>query len=297
LRDARMKPEEIDDIVLVGGSTRIPKVQEMLQSYFNGKELCRSVNPDEAVAYGAAVQGAILNGKRTEATKNLLLVDVTPLSLGIETEGKVMSVIIPRNTRIPVTRTQTYTTTENYQTEVDVSVYEGERMKSDANNLLGKFTITGIERAKKGEAKVDVSFSLDSNGILNVEAKDQKTNAIAKITIANRGRSTDEDIDRMVKEAERFRREDEARLKQVESVNELETLINQVHELLTDDPTLGEELEKAVSDAAEWLEENRHTAKPVDFISRRRTLNLVLVKAQQAASKSQGGRREHGRKR
>jgi len=291
LKDAKAKPEIVDDIVLVGGSTRIPKVQEMLQTFFSGKELCRSLNPDEAVAYGAAVQGAILNGKRTKQTDNLLLMDVTPLSLGIETEGRVMSIIIPRNTSIPVVRTQTYTTTENYQTQVDVSVYEGERMKSDANNLLGKFTISGIERAKKGEAKVDVSFALDSNGILNVEAKDQKTGAHAKIEIASRGRSSDEDIERMVKDAERFRREDESRLKKVEAVNELEGLINSIHDLILEDPTLGATVETAAADTQAWLEENGEEATAADVNAKRRSLQTILAREQTRGSRPGGRKR------
>jgi len=294
LKDGRMKPEDIDDIVLVGGSTRIPKVQEMLSSYFNGKDLCRSVNPDEAVAYGAAVQGAILNGKRNKNTQDLLLMDVTPLSLGIETEGRMMSVIIPRNTRIPCVKTQTYTTVDNFQTDIDVCVYEGERMKSDANNLLGKFVISGVEKAKRGEPKIDVSFGIDSNGILNVEAKDQKTGATNKIVIANRGRASDADVDRMVKEAEKFRRDDEARSKQLEARNELESLINESREMLLEDPTLGEQLEKTLSDTEIWLEENHGSASGAELNMKKRALNTVLLRAQQAAAA--GGGRKGGKR-
>jgi heat shock protein 1/8 len=234
--------------------------------------------------------GAILNGKRTKQTENLLLMDVTPLSLGIETEGRVMSVIIPRNTSIPCVKTQTYTTTENYQTQVDVSVYEGERMQTHGNNLLGKFTISGIERAKKGEAKVDVSFALDSNGILNVEAKDQTTGASAKIEIANRGRSSDEDIERMVRDAERFKREDEQRLKKVEAVNELEGLINSIGELIIEDPTLGSVVENAAQEATSWLEEEGEEASAADVNAKRRTLSTVLAREQQKAAR--GGNRK-----
>merc|ERR1719424_2577051 len=188
---------------------------------FEGKPLCKALNPDEAVAYGAAVQGAILSGRRNAATDNLLLMDVTPLSLGIETTGRVMSVIIPRNSAIPCVKTQTYTTEANYQTKVDISVYEGERLKSDENNLLGEFTISGIESAKRGEPQVEVTFSIDSNGILKVEARDQKTGAQANISISSRSRATTEEIDKMVAEAAKFNEEDKERVKKIEMKNDM----------------------------------------------------------------------------
>lgn len=177
-------------------------------------------------------------------------------------------------------------------------MYEGERMKSDANNLLGQFTITGIERAKKGEAKVDVTFSLDSNGILNVEAQDQKTKAHAKITIANRGRSSDADIDRMVKDAEKFRREDEARLKKVEATNELEGLILEVQNLMVEDPTLSGVggLEETLHETAEWLESNRTSAAPADVAAKKRALSTALTRAQRdAAGVARPGQRAKAR--
>merc|ERR1719183_2377930 len=175
LKDAKLEPSEIDDIVLVGGSTRVPKIQELLSEYFGGRQLCRSINPDEAVAYGAAVQGAILSGVRSSLCDSIVLVDVTPLSLGVEVEGKHMSVIIPRNTAVPCTKTSKYTTTEDYQEMLDIKIFEGERPTTKDNHLLGEFEICNIERAKKGEPNVEVSFSLDSNGILNVTAVDKKT--------------------------------------------------------------------------------------------------------------------------
>jgi heat shock protein 1/8 len=199
LKDAKAKPDEVGDIVLVGGSTRIPKVQNMLSEYFGGKELCKSINPDEAVAYGAAVQGAILSGARSAATQSLLLVDVTPLSLGIELTGKVMSVLIKRNTPIPVRKTKQYSTEEDYQEGVDIVVFEGERSVTDGNNLLGQFNISGIERAKRGVPKIDVTFDIDANGILTVGAYDTATKARANITISNtRGRLSTEEVDRYV---------------------------------------------------------------------------------------------------
>jgi heat shock protein 1/8 len=276
LKDAKLKQTDMDDIVLVGGSTRIPMIQKELATYFNKTvdDLCKSVNPDEAVAYGAAVQGAILNGSRNAKTDNLLLMDVTPLSLGIETTGRVMSVIIPRNTPIPCSKTQVYTTEQNYQTKVDVSVYEGERLKSDENNLLGEFTISGIESAKRGEPQIDVTFSLDSDGCLNVTAKDQKTGAEAKISIANRSKMSSEEIDRMVKEAERFKKEDAERIKKMEAKNELEATIFQVLDIAQeiDDRKMAGILEEAAHKDQLWMEEFGEAAKAAELAMRRRNL-------------------------
>jgi heat shock protein 1/8 len=265
---------------VVGGSTRIPKIQSSLSEMFQGKHLNKSVNPDEAVAFGAAVQGAILNGRRNDKTDNLLLMDVTPLSLGIETTGRVMSVIIPRNTPIPVTKTQTYTTEANYQTKVDVSVYEGERLKSDENNMLGEFTISGIESAKRGEPQVDVSFSIDSNGILNVVAKDQKTGAEAKIEIANRSRVTSEEIEKMVADAEKFKREDTERIRKVEAKNELEASIFEVLEVAKglDDMKLSKILADAADKDQQWLDDNYEESKASEIALRRRQLSRRIEK-------------------
>jgi len=187
----------------------VPCIQSMLVDFFGGKPLCKSINPDEAVAYGAAVQGAILSGVRISQSTELLLIDVTPLSLGIETEGKHHSIIIHRNTSLPCTKEHTYTTTENYQDAIDVRVYEGERPCTDGNHLLGEFRVTGIERAKKGEAKVTVRFALDSNGVLNVTAIDQKTKATNSCRINNACKGLDPaDIKRMVDEAENMKASD-----------------------------------------------------------------------------------------
>jgi len=274
LKDAKMKTTEIDEIVLVGGSTRIPKIQELLQTMFEDRKLCKNLNPDEAVAYGASVQGAILSGQKNSKTDDVLLMDVTPLSLGIETTGRVMSVIIPRNTPIPCVKTQTYTTDANYQTKVDVSVYEGERLKSDENNLLGEFTISGIESAKRGEPQVDVSFSIDTNGILTVTAKDQKTGAEANISIQNRSRATNDEVERMIQEAERFKKEDQQRMKKVENKNELEATIYEAIEVAREceDGNLASILEKAADKEQAWLEDNYDTASAGDIAMRRRAL-------------------------
>lgn len=225
LKDAKLDAREIDDVVLVGGSTRVPCIQQTLRKFFGDRELCKSIHPDEAVAYGAAVQGAILSGVRTSNTTEMLLIDVTPLSLGVETEGKHFSVIIPRNTSIPCSKSHTYTTTENYQAEIDVCVYEGERPCTDGNRLLGEFKISGIERAKKGEAQVDISFSLDANGVLQVTAQDKKTRARAHCTINNACKGLDPaEIARMVKQAEDMKEEDDVYREKIELRTELQEL-------------------------------------------------------------------------
>lgn len=225
LKDAKLKTEEIDDIVLVGGSTRVPKIQELLSNHFGGRQLCRSINPDEAVAFGAAVQGAILAGVRHSLCDSIVLVDVTPLSLGVEVEGKHMSSIIPRNTKIPCTKSNMYTTEEDYEEALDIRIFEGERPATKDNHLLGEFRISKIERAKRGEPEVEITFALDANGILNVTAQDKKTKAKAEISIANacRGLSKDE-IARMVEEAERCAKEDAELMKKVELKNDLQQL-------------------------------------------------------------------------
>lgn len=225
LNDAKMTANEIDDVVLVGGSTRIPKIQELLSAHFGGRQLCRSINPDEAVALGAAVQGAILSGVRHQATDALVLVDVTPLSLGIELEDKSFSVIIPRNTSIPCKKSDTFTTTDNYQESIEIPVYEGERPHVSGNRKLGEFSICNIERAKKGEPQIEVTFELDANGLLNVSARDKKTNASADCRIEGACKGIDQaEIDRMVKEAAAFAEEDVEYKKQMELKVELEAL-------------------------------------------------------------------------
>lgn len=263
MKDAKMEAKEIDDIVLVGGSTRIPRIQEALSEMFGGRQLCRSINPDESVAYGAAVQGAILSGARHVATQSLLLVDVTPLSLGIECEGKHFSVIIPRNTSIPCKKKHTYSTTENYQESIEIPVYEGERPCTDGNRLLGEFSIHNIERAKRGEPKIEVTFDLDANGILHVSACDQKTRASADCKIEGACKGLDPaEIERMVKESEKFAREDAAYQEQLEVKSELEAA---AYDLLDRAETAGDAEGAAGRKAREcldWLETLGKLGKP-----------------------------------
>jgi L1 cell adhesion molecule like protein len=292
LRDGKVDKRGVDEVVLVGGSTRIPKIQSLLSNFFNGKTLNKSINPDEAVAYGAAVQAAILTGHGGEETDNVLLVDVAPLSLGIETQGEVMTVLVPRNTKIPTSKSETFSTYADNQTAVTVRIFQGERKFTKDNVLLGTFNLEGIAPAPRGVPKIKVTYDIDANGILKVSAVDEGNVGNSKtITVKNENTRSQADIDRMVREAQEMEEQDRKNFERVEAKGQLEQYAYGVRNAVREQAGVPEQdkaaVEAAVKEITDWLERNQMADKD-EYECKRKELEGKLTPLLQKAQQQPG---------
>ncbi len=277
LSDSRMRLDEIDDIVLVGGSTRIPKIRELLSEFFNGKQLCLNINPDEAVAHGAAIQAAILNSVNYDDVPDILLLDIIPLTVGVETVGGVMTSVIARNTTIPTNRSKMFSTSNDEQGTVTIQTYEGERSKTKDNNLLGSFELSGIKNAPRGVPQIEVTFDIDANGILTVTAEDKTTGNINSLTITNdKGRLSIDQIEKMIDDSEQYKQQDEEFRKIMKAKTHLENYLYHLKTVLTADPRVKNNIldhEKALvnkhlEDNFEFVEDDTENNTLTDYESR-----------------------------